>query len=411
MVKKDNSDIVKLVLTCDLGASLIKVLAQIYPDATPQVITMSPEVADVEKESVVGLDVDPLTSDAAWVGIGSEYYALGSLAKNKFAGTSAIRDLKYQYAVPKLAGLLWLVCHHLALKETEVFIHLLLPSGEYKDGNNLGKQLSAVLKGGIATPTGRLKLKVRNFMVSLEGCGVLASRRRTLGEAYSKRTIGMLMLGYRNASFIVVKGKNQIKAESTDLGMNWLVERFVEHASVGLCKDDLHIPSALVKANLGNFEALRSLSRKTKSADIESDLALFQKSLTLVRREYCRALLRWIRNIASVDEVLLCGGTGEFVRPELTQFFEEESIPIVWNGGVDIPAALDTHKLGNRLADVWALHISHINMLDMNFQYDRQQPLVPQAAKPVNTVQRCHPDRWKNFLPMLVDSPSSSLPS
>jgi len=117
MIDKDNSDATKLVLTCDLGASLIKIVAQIYPDATPQVITMTPEVADVERESVVGLDVDPLTSDAAWVGIGSEYYALGSLAKNKFAGTSAIRDLKYQYAVPKLAGLLWFACQKLGLEE------------------------------------------------------------------------------------------------------------------------------------------------------------------------------------------------------------------------------------------------------------------------------------------------------
>ncbi|MCC5600597.1 ParM/StbA family protein [Nostoc favosum] len=408
MIDKDNFDATKLVLTCDLGASLIKIFAQIYPDAAPQVITMTPEVADVERESVVGLDVDPLTNDAAWVGIGSEYYALGSLAKNKFAGTSAIRDLKYQYALPKLAGLLWFACQNLGLEEADVFLNLLLPSGEYRDGKNLGKQLSAALKGGIVTPTGRLKLKPCNFIVSIEGSGVLAARRRTLGEAYSRRTIGMLMLGYRNASFTVVKGKNQIKAESTDLGMNWLVERFVEHASVGLSKDDLYIPEALVKANLGNLEALRSLSRKTKSADIESDLALFQKSLKLVRREYCRALLRWIRTIASVDEVLLCGGTGEFVRSELTQFFEKESIPIVWNGGVDIPAALDTHKLGNRLADAWGSHISYINMLDIHFKYDRQRPLVPQPAKPVNTVQRCHPDRWKNFLPMLVDSPSSS---
>ncbi|MBD2498336.1 ParM/StbA family protein [Nostoc sp. FACHB-280] len=411
MIDKDNSDATKLVLTCDLGASLIKIVAQIYPDATPQVITMTPEVADVERESVVGLDVDPLTSDATWVGIGSEYYALGSLAKNKFAGTSAIRDLKYQYAVPKLAGLLWFACQKLGLEEADVFLHLLLPSNEYRDGKNLGKQLSAALKAGINTPTGRLKLKPCNFVVSIEGSGVLAARRRTLGEAYSTRTIGMLMLGYRNASFTIVKGKNQIKAESTDLGMNWLVERFVEQASVGLSKNDLCIPLALVKANLGNVEALRSLSRKTKSSDIESDLTLFQKALKLVRREYCRALLRWIRTIASVDEVLLCGGTGEFVRPELTQFFEKETILIVWNGGVDIPATLDIHKLGNRLADVWGSHINYINMLDMNFRYHRQQPLIPQPAKPVNTVQRCHPDRWKNFLPMLVDSPSSSSPS
>ncbi|MBD2254727.1 hypothetical protein [Nostoc parmelioides] len=398
MTPLNESGLTKLVLTFDLGASLNKIVAQIYPDAVPQFITMSSEVADVERESVAGLAINPLTFDAAWVGIGLDYYALGSLAKNKFAGTSAVRDLKYQYALPKVAGLLWLTCQHLDLKEADVFIHLLLPSGESKDGNTLGKRLSAALKQGIITPTGRLKLKQRNFYVSLEGAGIISYRSRTLGSACNHQTIGMLMLGYRNASFTVIKAGNQIKAESTDLGMNWLIERFVEQTSVGLSKDDLRLPKALVEANSGNLEPLRSLSRKTKSADIESDLTLFRQSLNLVRREYCRALLRWIRNIAAVDEVLICGGTGEFVRSELTQFFEDEAIPIIWNGGVNVPTVLDTHKLGSRLADVWASHINHISMLDTNFGYDRQQPLAPQPAKASEPTKQ---DRWKNFLPML----------
>ncbi|MBW4558067.1 MAG: hypothetical protein KME59_19465 [Trichormus sp. ATA11-4-KO1] len=403
MTANNQSDAIKLVLTCDLGASLNKIIAQIYPDAVPQVITMSPEVADVEKESVKGLAVDAASQDAAWVGIGSEYYVLGSLAKSIFGGTSAIRDLKYQYALPKLAGLLWLTCQHFKLKEADIFVHLLLPSGEYKDGKTLGKQLSVALKQGIITPTGKLKLKQRNFHVSLEGAGVFSHRRRTLDNAYYRQSIGMLMLGYRNASLTVVKGGNHIKAESTDWGMNWLVQRFVDHTAVGLSKDDLRVPKALVEASLGNCELLRSLSRKTKSADIESDLALFQQSLNLVRREYCRALLRWIRNIASVDEVLICGGTGEFVRQELSKYFEQEGIPIVWNGGVNIPTVLDTDKLGSRLADVWASHINHIEMLDQHFSYDRQQPLVsepqPQPQKIVELAS-AKSDPWKGYLPM-----------
>jgi hypothetical protein len=404
MTDQGKSDLTKLVVTCDLGASLNKLIVQIYPDGVPRVITMSPEVADVEKESAVGLDIDPKNSDAAWVGISSEYYVLGSLAKTIFAGTSAIRDLKYQYALPKLAGLLWLACQHLELKEADVFVHLLLPTGEYKDGSALGKQLLAALKGGIVTPTGKLKLRQRNFCVSIEGSGVLAAHRRTLGAAYSRKTIGMLMLGYRNASFMVIQAGNTVKAESTDLGMNWLVERFVEHTAAGLSKDDLRVPLALVEAAKENFSALRSLSRKTKSADVEKDLALFQQSLNLVRREYCRALVRWIRNIASIDEVLLCGGTGEFVRSELTQFFEEEAIPIIWDGGVKVPTVLDTHKLGSRLADVWGSHMNYITTLDLNFKYDRKQPLVPQAeSKPAttNSTEAAKRDGWRNFLPML----------
>ncbi|YAF99400.1 MAG: hypothetical protein AB3A66_30095 (plasmid) [Nodularia sp. CChRGM 3473] len=395
----------QLVLTCDLGASLNKILAQIYPDGTPFVITLSPEVADVEKESVKGLAIGAFAQDTAWIGIGSEYYVLGSLAKSLFGGTSAIRDLKYQYALPKLASLVWLACRHFKVEdaEVEVYVYLLLPPGEKKDGEKLGKQLYLALKQGIMTPTGRLKLRLRNFYVSSEGAGILSHHSQTLASAYSRQKIAMLMLGYRNASFLLIEGGSQTLAESTDLGMNWLVERFVNRTMVGLSKDDSRIAKALVEASLGNYELLRSLSRKTKSADIESDLALFQESLNLVRREYCRALLRWIRNIASVDEVLICGGTGEFVRQELSEYFEQEGIPIVWNGGVNIPTVLDTDKLGSRLADVWASHINHIEMLDQHFSYDRQQPLVsepqPQPQKIVELAS-AKSDPWKGYLPM-----------
>jgi hypothetical protein len=398
MTGQSKPDLTKLVVTCDLGASLNKIIVQIYPDGVPELITLSPEVADVEKESVLGLAIDSSSQDTAWVGIGDEYYVLGSLAKNIFSGTSAVRDLKYQYALPKLAGLLWLATQQVGVNEADVFIHLLLPPGEYKDGDALGKQLLAALKKGIATPTGKLKLKQRHFLVSIEGSGVLASRRRTLAQAYSQKTIGMLMLGYRNASFTLIRGGNQVLAESTDLGMNWLVERFVEQTAVGLSKSDLLVPKALVEASNGNIATLRSLSRKTKSADIETDLASFQQSLSLVRKEYSRALARWVRNISSVDEVIICGGTGEFVRPELTQYFEGEKIPIVWDGGVKVPAVVDTHNLGSRVADVWTAHITYINVLDRNFNYDRQQPLAPQSKSKTEEAKK---DRWKNFLPML----------
>ncbi|MBD6620666.1 hypothetical protein FNW02_34095 [Komarekiella sp. 'clone 1'] len=69
MTALNQSDPIKLVLTCDLGASVNKALAQIYPDGVPQVITLSPEVADVEKESVKGLDIETSAQNAAWVGI------------------------------------------------------------------------------------------------------------------------------------------------------------------------------------------------------------------------------------------------------------------------------------------------------------------------------------------------------
>lgn len=363
----------RVAVSIDLGGSQSKVIVQIYPEGVPMVIAMEPEIADVGKNSIT-----QLSGNCTWVGIGDEYYVLGALAKNTFAGTPGLRDLKYHYALPKIAGLLWKICCQLGLsKGVDASVQLLLPPGEMSDGLDLGKNLSAALRKGIVTPTGKLKLKLHNFYVASEGSGIMAYRSRTLGALFGQKSIGLLMLGYRNASFFVSAKGNPAKAESTELGMNWLVQQFVERTAVGLSKDDLRIPKALVSANLGKENALQSLSRKATSAGVESDLKLFNSVLLDVRGDYCRALIRWIRNIAVLDEVIICGGTAEFVLPELTQHFEKESIPIVWNGNVEMPKRLDTQGLGDRLADVWTAHITYIKILDQSFGYERKTDLVP----------------------------------
>lgn len=374
--KSQANNITKVVLTCDLGASQIKAIAQVYPDGIPCVLAMSPEIADVPKGSLERLSHEQLQSNTTWVGIEDEYYILGALA-SVFGGTAGLRDLKYQYAPPKITGLLWLACRKFNLDGIEACIQILLPPGEVNDGKQLGQQLIQILRKGILTPTGRLKAKVLSFDVSGEGSGIMAYHRRSIDESYFQKNIGMLMLGYRNASFALSQKGNPAKGESTELGMSWMVNSFVERTAVGLSKDDSRLVTALLAAGGGNFNALRSLSRKTTDEGIKSDLALFQKVLPVVREEYCRALLRWVRNIAALDEVVICGGTADFVRTELTQHFEKESIPIVWNGNVTIPERLDTLNLGTRVTDVWTSHISHIKMLDKNLGYDRQgRPLL-----------------------------------
>ncbi|MBG1266661.1 hypothetical protein [Nostoc sp. WHI] len=213
--------------------------------------------------------------------------------------------------------------------------------------------------------------------MSPEGVGILQYRSRNANVKYFQKNIGMLMLGYRNASFILVERGSLAKAETTDLGMNWLVQQFVEHTAVGLSKDNFHIVTAILAAGQGNFDGLRRLSRKSTDSGVAADLKLFQQVLPSVREGYCRALVRWIKKVAILDEILICGGTAEFVRTELTEHFQNEGIPIVWNGDVQLPKQLDTQGLGNRVADVWTSYITYILMLDKNFGYERKQNLVP----------------------------------
>ncbi|MFN6568217.1 ParM/StbA family protein [Dendronalium sp. ChiSLP03b] len=387
--KREIKEYTKVVATIDLGTSSLKGIAQVYPDGVPIVIKMEPEIADVEAGSIEYLSNQFMQDSTVWVGIGEEYFVLGALARSMFAGTSALRDLKYQYALPKVIGMLWLATRRLGVKNPnlEMYVHLLLPVGESNGGEALKIKLAEVLKTGIATPTVKLKAKLRSFGLSAEGAGVMSYRSRNTNVNYFHKNIGMLMLGYRNASFILSHKGNTTKFDTTDLGMNWVVDQFVERTAVGLSKDDSRLISALVEANKNNFDELRHISRKSKPEDVRLDVELFKKTLPVVRTEYVRALLRWLRNIAQMDEILVCGGTASFIRNELTQHFEQQGIPISWNGGMELPKNLNTMELGDRVADVWASHITHIKMLDLNLNYDRKgKPLVPESyTQPMNS--------------------------
>ncbi|WP_193200396.1 ParM/StbA family protein [Nostoc sp. MG11] len=401
MSKITKNELPKLVISFDLGGSKSKTIAQLYPDSTPILIAMSPEIADVSASSIEHHFADKtLSPNTAWVGVNGKYYVLGDIARSVFMGTAALKELKYQHAVPKMLGMLWLAMCKFNLSGSEPFVaQLLLPPGESNDGQSLGAQLREALKQGINTPTGKLKPKLRHFFVSPEGSGIMDYREQSLGDLYAQKNVGMIMLGYRNASFLLSEKDYSGKAESTELGMSWMVQQFVERTAVGLSKDDLRIVPALVEASKGNFDELRALSRKSKEDAIQSDLKLFREVLPVVKDEYCRALLRWIRNIALLDEILICGGTATFVKKELTEHFNKEKIPVVWNGGVEIPSKIDDQGLGDRLADVWTSHQSYLKMLDKNFSYERNQPSVIVVP---STEARNDNDAWtrKGFLAM-----------
>ena len=264
----------------DLGASTTKAIAQVYPDGVPIVIMMEPEIADVGYGSIEFLSSQSSVQDnTVWIGIGEEYYVLGALSKSMFAGTSAIRDLKYSYALPKIAALMWLAIRRLGLGVKEdlgIYLQILLPPGEIAHANHLGKQLTQRLKTGVKTPTGKFKCKIRSFNAALEGAGLLTYRSRNVNVNYFQKNIGMLMLGYRNASFTLSMKGNSSKAESTDLGMNWLVSQFVERTAVGLSKEDSRLVKAIVEARDGDFDSLRRLSRKNKPEEIQLDVDLFE---------------------------------------------------------------------------------------------------------------------------------------
>lgn len=347
-----------LVVAIDLGASQTKVMAMHYPKGELQVVCMEPEVADVSLESLKECEVGGQPEDGCWIELPSgESYAIGFLARYKFGGNSLMKELKYDVAVPKICGLLWVLYEKwkLPTNKLSVALAVLLPPSEGCDRTLLETKLNVALSN-FSTPTGTMQVKLVLFDAMTEGAGILFNRRLVLGEEFKNRTVAIAMVGYRNASVCVVARGVLSPGVSSDFGMAWMVDAFVRRCS-GLSKDDPKIVQALVEAeNECSPEILAKLSRKRKPEEIAADGTSMAESAKRSRDDYARALIRWLSQQlpTDVDEVILCGGTAEYLRKELETHFSNKTL--IWNGGVKIPSSLDTAGMGNRIADVLGLH-------------------------------------------------------
>ncbi len=363
----------KIVLTLDMGGSKTKAIVQEYPEGKPQVLLMDSEVADVARASVENIQPEGLPESRAWVGVGGEYYVLGAIARHQFRGISQLKELKYELAVPKVCGALWLANEKLGLgNDISVYLNILLPPGETQDKVQLETRLKEVFRG-FETPAGRMRVKMAYYNVASEGSGIFFHRRRTSGGAIP--TSIFVMVGYRNASVFLVRGGTSSRGITSDLGMFWLVNNFVSKVS-GLSPDDTSIVEVLVEAGAScDPQVLQKLSRKRKPDETKTDGESMSKALLLARDEYWRAMARWLRSQMEddVQELVFCGGTADYIRSEIDTYFQKEDIPVSWHAGIAIPDVASS--LGNRMADVVALHEHMVFEFDRVTNYERSQPL------------------------------------
>lgn len=361
MTKPVNVVVPDLRLAIDLGGSQIKVIASVPAQNTfPMLLCMEPEIADVSAASMENYEktksgeTDP--ENTCWVGISEEYYAVGFLARYKYGGNSLLKQLKEESAVPKICGILWVLCQKLKLmSKLTVAIAVLLPPSEYQDKERLEQKLRQGLKK-FNTPTGEMRVKLLYFNVKPEGSGIYLHRRTILGTEIKNCNLAVVMLGYRNAS-VQISTKGAVNpGVSNTFGMSWMLDDFVRRCS-GLLKDDPQVIAAIIAAGSEcNPEALATLSRRKNTAEVLVEAQEMSFALKLSRDEYFRALVRWLLQEVprDTDEMILCGGTAKYLKPELETYYS--NVKLIWNGGVEIPPGLDKVGMGVRLADVWALY-------------------------------------------------------
>lgn len=370
---KGKSDLQKILLTVDLGGSKSKATVQIYPEGTIEVLLLDPEVADIPYDSISRVESRGKLESRTWVQTEDGYYALGELARRQFGGILQLKELKYELAVQKICGLTWLAKEKLGLDNSaEIHLAILLPAGEVQDKEQLRQRLAKTLRK-FGTPSGKMQLKILYCDFASEGSGIYFHSEGSRKQCTSVAST-YIMLGYRNASIFSVRDGVISPGTTSDFGMAWLVNNFVAKVS-GLNADDPKLVEVIVQAGTAcDPVVLQKLSRKRKLIEAEADGVVMAQMLLLAKEEYLRAITRWFRSYIDddVEELVFCGGTTDYLRADLDMCLQEKKkFSISWHGNISISDEVARAGLGNRMADVYALHQYILEKIDSKTGYQR----------------------------------------
>lgn len=363
-----------IVMSIDLGSSKTKIVTQELGSDSPLILLMDSQLADVEFESLDSVPIEGLASERAWVGFSNPssdetqskiaknvYYTVGALARNRFGGLPQLTELKYELALPKILAAVWLARVSMSLPpKFNLYLSVLLPSGEMSDSDILKSRVASSLKS-FDTPDGKMKIKLAGCQVSSEGSGLCLFRKEALGDKLHSISQICVMLGFRNASAYLIRSGVPEPGHTSDFGMHWMLEKLVSRVS-GLDKNDPRTVQIIVEGS-DKPELLKKLSRKRSPIDIEADFQSISAALKLSKDEYVRAIVRWLKSLGTASEILFCGGTAQYLRSELEDYYSNDTTELVWHGGVSLPLEVESLLGGYRLADVWVLHSLFFDMV------------------------------------------------
>ncbi|WP_341531996.1 ParM/StbA family protein (plasmid) [Nostoc sp. UHCC 0302] len=351
----------ELTLAVDPGGSFLKGFFTLE-NFKPELILMEPEVAVVPIKSLESYEQAKIGSsspeNSAWIEYKGKHQAVGFLARKRFHAGLQLQRRKFELAVPKVLAMVGAIAEQHDLPNgSKVRIGILLPWGEYKDRDLFNTLITEALANY------KFRGCEKSFVVDLficlpEGGGVL-TRGRAPGSSLKEQTIAVVMLGYRDASILLVERGEMSVGHTEPLGFAKLVES-VKSQTSGL--SDLHLVRAICKAGKNvSPKALEELVVSLDSAYKNHELSTIRAAISNAREEYWMMLSQWLKLQVprSTDEVLLAGGTANFLRPELNSFFSFSQIN--WCEQLEkqvlssFSQQVATKSLDYRLTDVYGL--------------------------------------------------------
>ncbi|NET13491.1 MAG: ParM/StbA family protein, partial [Okeania sp. SIO1H6] len=304
----------------------------------------------------------------AWFCLGQTCKAVGFLAEKRFRATTSLTIPKFELALSKTLSLLWVTKEKFGLpSEFSIDLSLLLPPSEYNDRFMLEEMLRGAASE-FETPSGKMSVNFSSFECKPEGAGVLMYLQSQPKLKLSQRTATLIMIGYRNASLISVSNGSVLDKVSTGLGMNYLIDVIKNHVSIYIPLSVLL--SVIEKAGFNIqegsdeteeerekiFKVLAPLvSTSTIMAARSAQLEDIRNAIAVARNEYTNALYSWINPLIPFnnDLMIFCGGTANYLSPELKKFADLKGCEFLQDDFITIPKKIDSMGLKERLTDVY----------------------------------------------------------
>lgn len=317
-----------LVVAFDPGSTLSRAFYTARP-FNLELLLMEPEVVSVPKQSIEAYERNKIgkaaPENSAWVEYKGKYRAVGFLAKNRFHADPGLRELKFEKAIYKVLAIVGSIAQNKSLPgRFSLALGVFLPWGEYQDRQRFGRLLTLAL-ANFTFRGQKFSVELESFDCMPEGGGLI-SRGRRPGFSLRLSTVVVGMVGYRNASALVLCRGEMTGADTNELGFVRLVEQ-VKARTSGQETDKL--TRAICQAgDKIQVSALTTLVRSSDPALRKEELATIRSAITEARAEYWEMLSSWLRNIipSSIDEVILAGGTANYLKPELQAFFSNTDI-------------------------------------------------------------------------------------
>ena len=296
------------IFVVDPGASRTKAIG-FKGSGKPSFLSMSPYCAEApmgEGARLKGLWPDGVALESSWVGDIDGTYLLGTGAAKYRASSLSNAELKYKKALYKVLGVIGHFAKEWSLpNRSQIAVGVLLPFDEYATSSNLQRWFKAAIQQFDFCGS-TFGFELAEMLVRPEGAGVYM---RGLPKTVTPKScrVASLVVGHRNASWLVSdRGAPDIAASETcDLGCRWLIDAIKQTTGH---KNELWITSQLFYD--GGDTDVRAAYRELLPT-------------------YWAQLQGWIQEQASVDHVVMSGGTCLLLKSHL------ETVPnAIWPSGL-----------------------------------------------------------------------------